>query len=581
MNRIAAGCAAVVIGVSTLALVPANADDMTAPTYTVYKVGFNGGEPSIGYDNKNNAAIYGAGLSMEKLTWDDSTDPPTYTNSAVPKPPSDVTTLDAITTVDPTTGTLFNSQLAGVCSLMSYSTDDGASWTQSQGCGENTLLDHQSVGVGPFHAPLDANPVSSLAVYYCAQNGFNGACAVSLDGGRTFGPGRYAYNTPANAVNDPSQTIIAEGGACSALHGHLKVGPDGTAYLPVKGCGGTPSIENGTNTEFVGGRPAMSVSPDNGVTWTVNVVPGGFVKDGLGSKNPISNPDESDSNLSISKPTAEHPAGVLYYTWENGVDPSDIANASTRQAMVTTFDPVTSKWGTPVDISSAMIDPHTNLPLNNVMFPVVVSGDPERAVVAFLGTSQTKDDDSNPPGPHTTGDTQTNQFTKEAQPTDVWDMYVASTFDGGKTWSTVDATPNDPVQLGCIDMQGTTIPPSNRQDVCSQRNLLDFNDITVDAQGRPIVAYSDGCEPSTDPTKAGCPEWTPAKSSGAVDKVLRLTSGRGLYAANDGVLRGSGPGAVLPETPLAVLLPLAAAAAVGGTLAVRRRRSGLRVAAHQ
>jgi hypothetical protein len=28
---------------------------------------------------------------------------------------------------------------------------------------------------------------------------------------------------------------------------------------------------------------------------------------------------------------------------------------------------------------------------------------------------------------------------------------------------------------------------------CSQRNLLDFNDITVDKQGRVLVAHADGC----------------------------------------------------------------------------------------
>jgi hypothetical protein len=556
MNRL--GKVLRLTGVGALAvtaLLPLAAAHADAPSYTVYKVGFNGGEPSIGYDNKSNVAIFGAGLSMEKLSWDDSTDPPTYLNTAVPKPPSDVTSLDAITTVDPGTGRLFNSQLAGVCSLMSYSDDDGASWTPSQGCGENTLLDHQSVGAGPMHTPLDADPLANKrAVYYCAQNGFNGACAVSLDEGRTFGPGRYAYNTPANAVDDTSDTIVAEGGACSALHGHLKVGPDGTAYLPVKGCGGSASLENGTNTEFVGGRPAMSVSPDNGLTWTVNIMPGGKVADGLGGKNQISNPDESDSSISISSPSTAHPAGVLYYTWENGFDPSDITNADTRQAMVRAYDPVAGTWGQAVDISSATVDPHTGLPLQNVMFPVVVAGDTDRATVAFLATSQV-------------GDTQTNAFTHTSAQNEVWDMYVASTFDGGQTWSTIDATPTDPVEIGCIDMQGTTIPPSHRQDVCSQRNLLDFNDITVDKQGRPIVAYSDGCE-------GACPVAQPAtKSSGAVDKVLRLTNGPGLYAADDGVLRGSGPGATLPETPAAVLLPLAAAGCLGVGMALRRRRT--------
>jgi hypothetical protein len=504
--------------------------------YTVYGVGQNGGEPSIGYDNVHDAAIYGSGLSMRKLTWDDSATPPVYTSTALPKPATDVTSLDAITTVDAPTGRIYNSQLAGVCSLMSFSDDGGSTWTPAQGCGENTLLDHQSVGVGPFPAPLaGANPVYADAVYYCAQNGFNGACAASVDGGLSFGPGVYAYNTPANDPTDPDPTLAAEGGACSALHGHLKVGPDGTAYLPVKGCGGVASTENGTNTEFVGGRPALSTSNNLGQTWTVHKVPAADVADGIGGSNPVANPDESDSSVSVSR------GGVVYYTWENGTDPSDVKNTDHRQTMVAWSHDDGSTWSTPVDLSS-------RLGLHNVMFPVVVAGDDDRAAVAFLGTTAI-------------GDTQANAF-----PNQVWHMYVAMTYDGGATWDAVDATPQDAVQRGCIDMQGTTIPPSSRQDVCTHRNLLDFNDITVDKHGRPIVAYSDGCEGACE-TDASKP------ASGAVDKVVRLSLGRGLYAQDDGVLAGSGPGVAVPEAPLLPLIPLAGAALIGIRSQLRRRRS--------
>ncbi len=95
------------------------------------------------------------------------------------------------------------------------------------------------------------------AVYYCAQNSFNGGCAVSPDGGLTFNTAVPAYNSAANDPSDPNTTFAAEGGACSALHGHLRVGPDGTAYLPVKGCGGTATIANLTNTEYAGGHPSV------------------------------------------------------------------------------------------------------------------------------------------------------------------------------------------------------------------------------------------------------------------------------------------------------------------------------------
>src|SRR4030095_13271957 len=64
-------------------------------------------------------------------------------------------------------------------------------------------------------------------------------------------------------------------------------------------------------------------------------------------------------------------------------------------------------------------------------------------------------------------------------------LYVATTYDGGQTWTTIDATPNDPVQRGAICTQGTTC--------ATGRNLLDFNDITIDDEGRVLVAYADGC----------------------------------------------------------------------------------------
>ena len=76
------------------------------------------------------------------------------------------------------------------------------------------------------------------------------------------------------------------------------------------------------------------------------------------------------------------------------------------------------------------------------------------------------------------GDTQSADFLG------VWHLFVAFTYDGGRTWITANATPSDPVQRGCIWNQGGSNP-------C--RNLLDFNDITTDAFGRVLVGYADGC----------------------------------------------------------------------------------------
>ena len=52
-------------------------------------------------------------------------------------------------------------------------------------------------------------------------------------------------------------------GQCEGLHGHVKVGPDGTAYVPNAACVGPVNPkENG-----------FALSEDNGTTWKVRTIP--------------------------------------------------------------------------------------------------------------------------------------------------------------------------------------------------------------------------------------------------------------------------------------------------------------------
>lgn len=477
------------------------------PSFTAFAVtdGVNpvdGGEPSIGVDPKTNAVIYGASGHETRMAFDDATSPATVKQTDVSAPTA-VLTLDAITFVDQNTGRLFDSQLLGACSAMSYSDDDGATWQPTTGCGENTLLDHQSVGGGPFHAPIPqgADPIYPDAVYYCAQNGFNASCAMSPDGGLTFGPGAYISNTPINSPGDPF------GGACSGLHGHVKVGPDGTVYVPIKGCGGTPTAGNLTNQEFFGGHPAVSVSTDNGATYTVHTVPGG------------NNGDESDNAVAIDR------GNRLYMGWQDASYP-DPTNANvlptTSLPKVAYSDDEGKTWSKPFDLSTAL--PAGSPPIHNVQFPEVVAGDAGRAAVAFLGTSAIGDDQHN-----------STFMTKGPGGTPpVWHLYIAMTYDGGKSWTTTDTTPNDPVQRGCVDLQGTSNKTITDNDICSQRNLLDFNDLTVDRDGRVLAAYADGCINETDSRGFNCvtnPDPT-VVYEGSRDMVMRQTSGEGLYVTH-------------------------------------------------
>ncbi|HTL22556.1 MAG TPA: sialidase family protein [Mycobacteriales bacterium] len=462
-----------------------------AATYQAYVVGTTTGEPSIGYDPRRDTAMYVGGTKIMRLTWDLqnrmralNVSPKSVNGGDPTKDPgayTDPSSLDPIGYLDPQTGRFFNSQLALACSVTTYTDDLGATWHPTEGCGPDVLLDHQSTVSGPYRS--ETRPAAAgitgypNAVYYCAQDGYGGRCARSDDGGVTFGPGVPAYNHPGNNGTDPY------GGACSAIHGHLRIAPDGVVYLPHRGCGGVPTAGNLTNSEFLGGGAALSVSEDNGLTWTVRKVPGAH------------NQEETDPSVAADKHNA------IYFGWQDGTNPPDNADGSANYGTSSSARIAVSKdhgrtWSKPYDVS-------TPLGIKNVQFPEVIAGDAGRAAFAWLGTK-------------TAGDDQHHPFMG------IWHLYISTTIDGGKHWSTVDTTPNDPVQRGCIWMEGTSNKNVVDTNPCDdQRNMLDFNDITLDRQGRVLVAYTDGCVgPCVTSTKL---------SKDHVNMVMRQTSGPLLY----------------------------------------------------
>ena len=451
------------------------------PTYATYAVGHDSGEPSIGYDPKAHAALFTSRTTTVRMRWDSAGK---LVEAKDVSDPDAVDSLDPIGFTDQTTHRSFTSQLTAACSLLSYSDDAGSHWTPSTGCGPATLLDHQTVGGGPY--PKEGRPATAGltgypdAVYYCAQNGYSGTCARSDDGGLTFPFSSPAYNVP------ESPTIHTDdpyGGACSAIHGHLRVAPDGTVYLPNKGCGGTPTPNNLTNSEFFGGQPAVIVSEDAGESWNVRKVPGAH------------NQDESDPSVAFDKDS------TVYFGWEDGTNPTETQLGTRSAAKIAVSHDHGKTWTTPYDVSSA-------LGVNNVQFPEVIAGDPGRAAFAFIGT----------PG---IGDDQHLGFLG------VWHLYVATTLDGGASWTTVDVTPDDPVQRGCVDLQGTSNKNVADDRLCDQRNLLDFNDITLDEQGRVLVAYTDGCV-------AACVDDAASTKRSNTSMVARQTGGPFLYRAAPG-----------------------------------------------
>lgn len=260
---------------------------------------------------------------------------------------------------------------------------------------------------------------------------------------------------------------------CGGLHGHVKVTPR-TPLTEANGHVGTVYVPN----KGCGGQQAVVVSVDNGITFTIRPIPGSVA-------GPV------DPSVAIDD------AGKIYVAMSDGSGRSQVSVSADKG--------VTWQTAAPIDVGASF-------GLKNSVFPTAVGGDSGRATVMYLATA-------------TPGNYQAiNAFTG------IWHIYAASTFDGGLSWTTVRVTPeNDPVQRGSICTGGTTCG--------ADRNLLDFNDMEIDHEGRVIMAYADGC--------IGCTSPTGTDSRSAKATIARQSGGMRMRAAFDPPTVPSAPAAPL------------------------------------
>src|SRR6267378_4271005 len=225
--------------------------------------GHGAGEPSIGVDWSTGKAFIEAGNHTLRVTFNDSVTPATAFWEDQRSPFARVSLDPILYTDDGHFGgpnRTFSSQLNGVTSEPSFTDDDGNNWLPTHGSGQPAGVDHQTVGGGPYAPPAPPTRISyPHAIYYCSQDIATAFCSRSDDGGLTFGPGLPIYVfTSVRGVERP----VAPG-TCGGLHGHVRVSPDGTAYVPNEKC----MDANGVS------RPGVAVSTDNGLSWVVRTVP--------------------------------------------------------------------------------------------------------------------------------------------------------------------------------------------------------------------------------------------------------------------------------------------------------------------
>jgi hypothetical protein len=440
-----------------------------APRYHNYPapaaMGNHAGEPTIGVNWDSGNAMFIAFFETLRIKWDDTASPAPATWEDVTATNTSLVTADPILFTDSDAGPhrtnrTFVSQLLGKASAMAFTDDDGANWTISQGSGINSGVDHQTVGGGPYARNADGSlkggaiqrpgpngKIYPNAIYYASQDVGLAEIARSDDGGFTFG------------VAVPMWTLVQ----CGGLHGHIKVAPDGTVYVPNKSCGG---------------RQGVAVSEDNGLTWSIRTVEG-------------STPGDTDPSVGIGAD------GTVYFGYADGDGHARIAVSHDRGLT----------WQHVRDVGASD-------GIQNTVFPAVVAGDRDRAAFFFLGSTT--------PGANGRG--------TDRSFTGTWFGYIATTYDGGASWVTVNATPNDPVQRGVICTNGTTCPDGTR-------NLLDFNDVIVDKQGRVLAAFADGC------VTADCIRGVDRNNDGRLDSndndgtdkatIIRQSGGKRLFAALD------------------------------------------------
>lgn len=444
---------------------------------TVFSVGQPGPEPSIGITSNGYLFFQALERTMRSTdhgrTWQRVQGPLTATSSS-----------DPYLWVDPTTDRVFQVNMGGpfggrgpvppglpvgvslglFCSHIAWSDDYGASWLANPiDCGPVPGNDHEKLATGPWTGDLE--PLSASPVYPNAVY--------------------YAYNKvlsdPVSAPGKPDVLGTVDPG----LGGWIAVSLDGGATFPVAtktfdpGCVGTlhGAITAGPDgTVYIPARycpaPLVAWSRDNGRTWQTKIV---------GAEAGV--PDQQ-KNPEIAVDAENN----VYLTWV-GRDHRLYLSISRDHA---------ETWSTPIAVSPPQV--------GSVVWPTAQAGDPGRVAFAYIGT----EDDAKGPW--------------EVKNETRWHLYYTYSInglDGNPAFVTIRATDNDdPVQRGTICVSSSQCKDGNR-------NLLDFIDLTLDADGRSYVAFADGC------TTPQClrPNATPLDSRDREGVVMVLEEGPSLWVA--------------------------------------------------
>ena len=343
-------------------------------------------------------------------------------------------TSDPYGWVDPVTDRVFNIHMMGLATTwIGWSDDEGETWLGNPyDSGPIPLNDHIKLGSGPWTDSVYGG-LGQLSPLYSEAVYF---CYNKL-------LGIFCYTSYDGGATFPTGgQIYGLATDNGGLHGAITTAPDGTVYV-------TPRVET----------PTIIFSKDNGLTWDTRTM-------GFDALTPY--PRKNSEVATDSESNA-------YHVW-TGSDQGIYMARSTDSG--DTWD---TTWGS--DSESIRISPAGVI---STTFPQTDAGDPGRIAITYLGSENSEMLNQS--------DIDGNAWDGNAHyaPNNVtYHLYITfsiNALDENPIFHTYRVT-EDPVQVGSICLNS-----GDCRDIGgSNRNLLDFNDLHIDREGRVYVAFADGC----------------------------------------------------------------------------------------
>ncbi len=342
------------------------------------------------------------------------------------------TTSDPYGWVDPITDRVFGVQMIGLeTSWICWSDDDGETWMGNpHDSGTTPINDHIKLATGPWtDSGYGAFGGITQSFYETAVY----YCYNKLAGIFCF------TSFDGGATFEAGGQIFGLATTNGGLHGAITSAPDGTVYV-------TPRVET----------PTVIVSKDNGFSW--------FERE-MGKDAMTPYPRKNSEVATDSESNA-------YHIW-TGADEGVYMSVSTDSGETWTQN---SSRISPIEVISTA-------------FPQVDAGDPGRIAITYLG-SENASELNNSSSPDIDGQPWDGNahYANANVHYHLYVTYSLNALDPNPVFHTVRASA-DPVQIGSICLNS-----GDCRDIGgSNRNLLDFNDLHIDLEGRVYIAFADGC----------------------------------------------------------------------------------------